>query len=82
MNGVFEVLSVVMVMVVVVEWSLHGVLLPTYLRYVCMPSWLDGWFLWKKQGSRLGRIVVFLYGVGLDWRRGDMSGKVRGSGNG
>lgn len=24
----------------------------------------------------------FLYGVGLDWRRGDMSGKVRGSGDG
>lgn len=55
MNGVFEVLSVV----VVVEWNLHGVLLPTYLRYVCMPLWLDGLFLWKKR-----RIVVFCTGLG------------------
>lgn len=47
--------------------------LPTLGMYVC------------PRGSMVGFVEeaaysCFLYGVGLDWRRGDMSGKVRGQG--
>lgn len=32
--------------------------------YLHRSPWLDDLFLWKKQGSRLGRIIVC---TGLDW---------------